>query len=160
MKEEQYVKSWNSFSITFFKTGIKYILIHIVRLWFIPPHFRPILLRLCGHRFKDSKNVFIGADVLFDKAKGARTFVGANVTISTGVRILNHFVQPGENNQKYSIGNVIIEDGVFLGMNVLIVKPVRIGKNSLIAAGSVVTKDIPDGVIASGCPAKVMRKND
>jgi acetyltransferase-like isoleucine patch superfamily enzyme len=53
---------------------------------------------------------------------------------------------------------VIIEDDVFIGMNCLILKGVKIGRSSVIGAGSVVTASVPDGVIAAGNPARVLRK--
>lgn len=157
MSEDRYA-SWNSLSLRFFKIGFKYLLIHMSRMWFIPPHFRPRILKLCGHKFRDIKNVFIGADVLFDNVLGARTHIGENVTVTSGTKIMNHFLEPGGANQKYLVGDVFIEDGVFLGMNVLIVKPIRIGKNSVVSAGSVVVNDIPEGVIAGGAPAMVIKK--
>lgn len=52
---------------------------------------------------------------------------------------------------------VIIEDDVWLGVNVIVLKGVRIGARSVIGAGSVVTSDIPTGVIAGGVPAKILR---
>ncbi|MBP6183229.1 acyltransferase, partial [Flavobacterium sp.] len=52
---------------------------------------------------------------------------------------------------------VHIHQNVFLGSNVTILKGVTIGKNSIIGNGSVVTKDIPENVIAAGNPAKVIR---
>lgn len=52
---------------------------------------------------------------------------------------------------------VIIEDNVWLGYGVKVLKGVHIGKNSLIGANSVVTKDIPANVIAAGSPAKVVK---
>ncbi len=53
--------------------------------------------------------------------------------------------------------SVHIHQNVFLGSNVTILKGVTIGKNSIIGNGSVVTKDIPENVIAAGNPAKVIR---
>lgn len=156
MSEERYA-SWNRVSAKFFKIGFKFLLVHLSRMWFVPPHFRPLLLTLCGHTFKDAKNVFIGTDVLFDNVIGARTHIGNNVTLTSGVKIMNHFLEPGGANQTYAVGDVYIEDGAFLGMNALIVKPIRIGKNSVIAAGSVVVNDIPEGVIAGGAPARVIK---
>lgn len=53
---------------------------------------------------------------------------------------------------------VIIEDNVWLGMDVKVLKGVRIGKNSMIAAGSIVTRNVPENVIAGGIPCKVIKK--
>ena len=53
---------------------------------------------------------------------------------------------------------VIIEDNVWLGYGVKVLKGVHIGKNSFIGANSVVTKDIPANVIAVGCPCKVIKQ--
>tara|TARA_B100000963_G_C22618883_1_gene668814 strand:+ start:1077 stop:1694 length:618 start_codon:yes stop_codon:yes gene_type:complete len=61
----------------------------------------------------------------------------------------------------YRSGNpkpVIIGDNVWLGVNVTVLKGVTIGENSLIGAGSVVTKDIPPNTIAVGNPCKIIRK--
>jgi carbonic anhydrase/acetyltransferase-like protein (isoleucine patch superfamily) len=52
---------------------------------------------------------------------------------------------------------VIIEDNVWLGSRVLILKGVTIGKNSVVAAGAVVSKSLPANVVAAGVPAKVVR---
>jgi maltose O-acetyltransferase len=52
---------------------------------------------------------------------------------------------------------VFIDENVFIGSNVKILKGVSIGKNSVIANGSIVTKSIPENVIAGGIPAKVIK---
>ena len=54
-------------------------------------------------------------------------------------------------------GKVIIDDNVWVGSDSIILKGVHIGKNSIIAAGSIVTKSIPENVIAGGNPAKIIR---
>lgn len=53
---------------------------------------------------------------------------------------------------------VVLERGVWLGARVTVLKGVTIGRSSVIAAGSVVTRDIPPGVLAGGMPAKVLRE--
>lgn len=52
---------------------------------------------------------------------------------------------------------IVIEDGVWLGVNVIVLKGVTIGENSVIGAGSVVSKSIPKNVIAAGNPCKVIK---
>lgn len=53
---------------------------------------------------------------------------------------------------------VVIKDGVFIGAHCIILKGVTIGEKSIIGAGSVVTKSIPDGEIWAGNPAKFIRR--
>ena len=53
---------------------------------------------------------------------------------------------------------VRLKKGCWVGANAIILPGVTIGENSVIAAGSVVTKSIPDGVVAAGCPARVIRE--
>lgn len=53
---------------------------------------------------------------------------------------------------------IIIEDNVWIGMNSIILKGVRIGQGSVVAAGAVVTKDVPAQVIVGGNPAKIIKK--
>ena len=96
-----------------------------------------------------AKSVKIGENCLF----------GANVTITD---YDFHSVKPEErryNTNREDIGcaSVVVEDNVWLGMNVIVLKGVTIGENSIIAAGSVVTKSIPSNCIAGGNPAKVLR---
>lgn len=89
---------------------------------------------------------------------GQRVTVGANcVIIDTDF----HPLDPVLRQQQPLAGAtapVVIEDDVFIGMQALILKGVTIGKASVIGAGSVVTRDIPPGVIAAGNPARVLRE--
>jgi acetyltransferase-like isoleucine patch superfamily enzyme len=57
-------------------------------------------------------------------------------------------------------GNVTIGTGTTIGMGVNIINGVKIGNNTVIGAGSVVTKDIPDNVVAYGNPCRVIRPNE
>lgn len=60
----------------------------------------------------------------------------------------------------YDRGKVHIHKRAYLGMNTLIVKPVTIGENAIIGAGSVVTKDIPANEVWAGNPARFIRKRN
>ena len=75
---------------------------------------------------------------------------GANTTITDADW---HLDDPRSGEPK----PVVIEDNVWLGLNVIVLKGVTIGKNSVIGAGSVVTKSIPANVIAAGNPCKVIK---
>ena len=144
-------------SISFYKKVFVFLILHLSRSVLTPPQLRPFLLKICGVRFSNSKSVFIGQNVLFDNIKDAYTSIGENVVITTGTKIINHYpIFSNKGVQEYERGNVIIEDNVFIGMNTLIVKSVRIGKGAVIAAGSVVTKDVPENVVAGGNPAKIL----
>jgi len=63
-----------------------------------------------------------------------------------------------KDNANVKTGSVMIEDYAFIGGGSIILKGVRIGKNSVVAAGSVVTKSIPDNEIWGGNPAKYIRR--
>ena len=76
--------------------------------------------------------------------------VGCDTNIGCGTITCNY---DGENKHKTIIG-----DRAFIGSNVNLVAPVTIADNSVIGAGSVVTKDIPANVVAVGNPCKVMRE--
>lgn len=88
---------------------------------------------------------------------GKRVAIGANTTITdTDFHPLDP-IERWKNPAGGKTAPVVIEDDVFIGMNCLILKGVTIGRGSVIGAGSVVTSDIPPGVIAAGNPARVIR---
>lgn len=87
--------------------------------------------------------------------------IGANAFIAPGVCLscAGHAVLPEQRIE--AIGTsapIIIEDDVWIGANVTVIGGVTIRKGSVIGAGSVVTRDIPSGVIAVGSPCKPLRK--
>ena len=61
------------------------------------------------------------------------------------------------NSQAKLRGKIVIEDDVWIGANVVVTRNVRIGTGGVIAAGSVVTGDIPPFVVAGGVPARAIR---
>ena len=91
----------------------------------------------------------------------AKLKIGDNCQMPPNVAIYTagHPVHPESRNTAYEYGiGVTIGDNVWIGGNTVIVPGVRIGSNTVIGAGSVVTKDIPDWVIAAGNPCRVIRE--
>ena len=93
---------------------------------------------------------------------GQCCLLGANVTVTD-----YDFHALGPANRRYTTERdaigcapVVIEDNVWLGLNVIVLKGVHIGANSVVAAGSVVTGSLPANCVAGGVPAKVLRMLD
>jgi acetyltransferase-like isoleucine patch superfamily enzyme len=68
-----------------------------------------------------------------------------------------HELDPERRNERPDSAPVVLEDNVWLAARVIVLPGVTIGRDSVVGAGSVVTKDIPAGVLAAGIPAKVIR---
>jgi acetyltransferase-like isoleucine patch superfamily enzyme len=88
--------------------------------------------------------------------------IGCDVQIAPNCAFYpyDHSFAPGELIRKQPLqtkGGIIIEDDVWLGFGVIVLDGVRIGKGAVIGAGAVVTRNIPDGAIAFGVPARVVR---
>ena len=88
--------------------------------------------------------------------------IGNNVQVGANSCITDfdwHAMDPNDrdNPDKILSRAVVIEDNVWLGLNCIVLKGVRIGKNSIVGAGSVVTRDIPPDSIAAGNPCRVLK---
>lgn len=85
---------------------------------------------------------------------GKNVLIGPNVTLCT----TGHPIDPAHRQDGMYSFPITIGDNVWLGGNVMVLPGVTIGENSVIGAGSVVTKDIPANVVAFGSPCKVYRE--
>ena len=107
-------------------------------------------------------NVALNGTVITSKKK---VVIGNNCMIAPNVIIVDtdfHLHWPPEKRfeqvpAKYD-QEVNIKSNVWIGMNSIVLKGVTIGANSIIGAGSVVTSDIPENVVASGNPARIIKK--
>ena len=112
-----------------------------------------------GSHIEVGKNFFANYNcTILDVAK---VIIGDNCQFAPNVSIYTagHPVHPETRNSGYEYGiKVTIGDNVWIGGNTVICPGVHIGDNVVIGAGSVVTKDIPDMVIAAGNPCKVIRE--
>lgn len=90
--------------------------------------------------------------------------IGNNVTLSA-CNLIGHDGAVGMINNAYgikvdSVGKIVIKDNVFIGHGAIILPNVTIGPNAIVAAGSVVNKDVLPGDIVGGVPAKAIGKTD
>lgn len=93
----------------------------------------------------DDADIYVGDNVMF----------GPNVTLATA----NHPIEATLRQNGYQYNREVhIGNNVWIGANTVVVPGVTIGDNSVIGAGSVVTKDIPANVVAVGSPCKVLRE--
>ena len=122
-------------------------------VWMEPP-----LTVARGKTVTIGNNCYFNANlILVDDYKitiGNGVLVAPNVTIATTGHPVHPALRP--NGEMYSFP-VVIEDNVWIGCNVAIMPGVTIGENSVVGAGSVVTKDVPPNVVAVGNPCRVLR---
>jgi len=91
--------------------------------------------------------------------------IGNNVLTASNVLVTDsdHVVEPGvpiTRSHRFNTKPVRIEDNCWLGQNVVVLKGVTIGHDSIVGANSVVTKDVPPHTVVAGNPAKVIKKNN
>lgn len=98
----------------------------------------------------------------FLKSEGPGISIGADALIGSGVEILDsdfHELRPGRRRGGVpQMAPVSLGENVFVGDGVRILKGVSVGAHSVIGAGSVLTRSIPEGVVAAGNPARVIRE--
>lgn len=90
-----------------------------------------------------------------------KVIIGNNVQFAPNVSLYTagHPIHPDSRNSGYEYGiGITIGNNVWLGGNVVVNSGIHIGNNVVIGSGSVVTKDIPDNVIAAGNPCKIIRE--
>ncbi|MDE5977795.1 MAG: 2,3,4,5-tetrahydropyridine-2,6-dicarboxylate N-acetyltransferase [Turicibacter sp.] len=97
----------------------------------------------------------IGENTMIDMNAviGARGTIGKNVHIGAGSVIAGVLEPPSKTP-------VIIEDGVMIGANAVILEGVRVGEGAVVAAGAVVTEDVAPNSVVAGMPARVIKQKD
>ena len=104
---------------------------------------------------------FVASSFCNIRAVDAPIKIGNQVSLGPGVAIIgaNHGFAPGSahQDQPQESGRVEIGDDVWLGAHCIVLPGVKIGAHSVVGAGSVVVRDIPEGTISGGVPAKELR---
>ncbi len=140
-----------------------------------PEELREIMSRLTGKQIDDTfrlfppfytdfgKNISIGKDVFINSgchfqdqggiSIGDGTLIGHNVVLAT----INHDLIPG-NGRKNHYAPIKLGKNVWIGSNATVLPGVTVGDWAVIAAGAVVTKDVPPYTVVGGTPAKFIKK--
>ncbi len=120
-------------------------------------------LRVKVHRWrgvKIGKNVMIGPQVVIDDVYPNFVVIEDGVSLAANNYILTHSkpLEYHRNLTESYVAPVIIRKNAWLAINVVVLPGVEIGEGSIVAAGSVVTKDVPPFCMVGGSPAKVIRE--
>lgn len=144
-------------------------ILHIVG--FIPSHFiRRFFYRLAGMTIGKGSTIHMGAklynpfniEIGEDSVIGEdavldgrdKLFIGSHVDIASDVMIYNAEHNVKDPSFRAICAPVVIEDYVFIGPRAIILPGVKIKKGAVVGAGAVVTKDVGEGLIVGGIPAK------
>ncbi len=163
----------DAYANTLFQEAIQ-IGMEINNRYHAPEELRELMGRLTGKEMDDTfrlfppfytdfgKNITIGKDVFINSGChfqdqggitiGDGSLIGHNVVLAT----VNHDLNP-ENNRKNHYAPITIGNHVWIGSNATILPGVTIGDWAVVAAGAVVTKDVPPYTVVGGVPAKVLR---
>ena len=150
---------WDKFLCLFYKRAMKYC-------------GKDVYLRPSQSDFKGLHNLSIGDNTSIPKGSvfycteapltiGKKVVFGPRPTIITGdhrIDVVGRYILDNVEKLPENDAPVVIEDDVWCGANVTILKGVTIGRGSVIAAGAVVTRSIPPYSIAGGVPAKVLKQ--
>lgn len=135
-------------------------------------HNEIYIKKICNIENIEVGNMSYGPLEVYDwNSEGEGLKIGSYVSIANDVKFIlggNHKydvfstfpfkVKLGKQNiEAYTNGKIIVEDDVWIGMNALILSGVKLGKGSIVAAGSVVVNDIPPYAIVGGNPAKIIK---
>ena len=111
----------------------------------------------CGKNIRIGENVFINSGCNMQDQGGI--YIGDDVLIGHNACLvtLNHDVNPDSRADMFP-QPIHIKNKAWIGSNATVLPGVTIGENSIVAAGAVVTRDVPDNTIVGGVPAKIIKK--
>lgn len=134
--------------------------IFLLPAWFSPSSS----LRIAFHRLRGARishSAEIGYFVIIDNLYPEKVIVEDAATISARTTILSHdesMAYTGKGPER--IAETRISHGAFIGVHCVVLPGVTIGPRAIVAAGSVVTKDVPAGSVVAGVPARIIESKD
>lgn len=120
-------------------------------------HLIPPVYSVHGINIRVGRNVFVNQNCRFDDIVGID--IGDDVMIGPGVSLITggHPVAPADRRNGITSAPIVIGRNVWIGASAMILQGVTVGDDSVVAAGAVVTKDVPPRTLVAGVPATVVR---
>ena len=144
---------------------------------------RVVIHESSGGSVELAEHVKLYSDIIIETGDGGRLTIGTETHVQPRCQLMSyvgplqigsrveiapncafypydHGFEPGKHIRNQPLktkGGIVVGDDVWLGFGVIVLDGVRIGKGAVIGAGAVVTEDVPDGAIAFGVPARVVR---
>jgi acetyltransferase-like isoleucine patch superfamily enzyme len=116
----------------------------------------------CDHglNIRVGRNVFINQACMLNDIGGIE--IGDDVMISPRVSLLTagHPLEPGRRRRQIVAAPIAIERNVWLGAGATVLQGVTIGSDAVVAAGAILTRDVPPRTLVAGVPARVLREID
>lgn len=139
----------------------------VQRLWYYVLQVRGLLVfrkRVYVHgwfKVGNARNISIGNRCSINEGVyllgRCRIDIGNEVTLSARCMLIDSGLQLGVEQREHIDGPIAVEDGAWIGAGAIVLPNVRIGRKSVVGAGSVVTRDVPPYAIVAGNPARVIR---
>lgn len=118
--------------------------------------FTPLYINY-GKHTKIGKNVFINFNCVFLDLGGITIEDGVFIAPKVSLLTEGHPLDPTE-RQSLKVGRIRLKKNAWIGANATILPGVTVGENAVVAAGAVVSKDVPSNVVVAGIPAKIIKR--
>jgi len=139
---------------------IKGLLGYMAYVSVLPTWLSPLLNKIRGVHIENIFRTYIAPNVLIDSLYPELVTIEEEVYLTRGVKIISHFnpTRPIAKilGRETIQGRVRLKKGSFLGVNAIILPDVTIGECAVVAAGAVVTRDVPDYAVVAGNPAGII----
>lgn len=135
--------------------------LHMIARATIPPGLRLALYRAMGVSI--GQHCFVGLDTWLDDQFPELIVLEDGVTLSFRVIVVVHDDARRMDRTEAGAGDgtvapVVLKRGCYLGAAAMVLPGVTVGENAVVAAGAVVTRDVPAGVVVAGVPARIIRQ--
>jgi acetyltransferase-like isoleucine patch superfamily enzyme len=120
-------------------------------------HLIPPVFSDCGTNLRIGGNVFVNQGCRLDDIGGIE--LGDDVLLGPGVRLISsgHPLDPALRRRQVTAAPIVVGRNVWIGAGATVLQGVTIGDDAVVAAGAVVTRDVPPGVLVAGVPAEVIK---